>query len=398
MSENTKKYRPDYALVMLSLVQVWVLFSGNFIFTAKSRVGARIGVSTQGVFGSLYIYFVLVVIVEFIFMLLYFRNRKAFAIPASLLEALSLCFVMFISATYANGLIEQGEKLRISLSVGFYVYLFVCYFKMIKYNDEVGAKVFKILSILLPFAFIAVLLSMGFLDNLSVVVEYNNKKQQFNTEMLKHFLMSLSVVITGVLVGVPLGLLSYRKPRVGRALNTFLNTAESIPAMALISLLMIPLAFLNNNFEFIKQMGISGIGASPVFIALTLYALYHIVSTTYGGLTSIEKSYIMISEGMGMTNRQICWKVQLPMILPTLISGVRVAAVSTIIGVTIGSYVGFGGLGMFVLQGANGFAIDIIILVTIPILIVVYSTDFLLKKVVVIVQRNRVVRGAVSYD
>lgn len=380
MLNKTKKYEIDFALIMLWIIQIYVIFSNNFIFTSKSRVGDRIGISTVEVFGKMYIYLIIISILHLFLLMLYFKDKYRVGFLINCLEAFSLCFVLFVSVIYADSVINSGNKLRISLSLGFFLYLFSGYFTIIKCNNFIKNRYLKFIITIIPFVFTFVLFNLGRLDNLSVMVEYNNRKQQFNIEMLKHFLMSTAVVISGILVGVPLGLLSYRNQKLGKFINTILNTAESIPTMALISLLMIPLAFLNNNISFLKEMGISGIGASPVFIALFLYALYHIVNTTYGGLSSIEKSYIEISKGMGMTNSQIFWKVQFPMILPTLISGIRVASISTIIGVTIGSYVGFGGLGMFILQGANGFAIDIIILVIIPILFVVFLIDFALSK------------------
>ena len=93
----------------------------------------------------------------------------------------------------------------------------------------------------------------------------------------------------------------------------------------------------------------------------------------------LDKNYIEAARGMGMTSRQIFTKVELPLILPIIISGIRVALVSTILGVIIGAYVGFGGLGMFIVQGTAGFAIDIVLLVTIPIMLMIFVFDYTLK-------------------
>ena len=162
---------------------------------------------------------------------------------------------------------------------------------------------------------------------------------------------------------------------------SLLGTFESVPALALISIMMFPLAFLSNNISVLKKWGISGIGAAPVFLALLVYALFQIVNTVYGALNMLDKNYIEAARGMGMTSRQIFTKVELPLILPIIISGIRVALVSTILGVIIGAYVGFGGLGMFIVQGTAGFAIDIVLLVTIPIMLMIFVFDYTLKSI-----------------
>ena len=115
----------------------------------------------------------------------------------------------------------------------------------------------------------------------------------------------------------------------------------------------------------------------------------------YGALKVVNSQYIEAARGMGMTARQIFQKVEIPIILPVVISGIRVSLTATILGVTIGSYIGYGGLGKFILQGINGFAIDIVMLGTLPIMGLVFLFDFVLKKLVILVEVYRKSKGVV---
>ena len=159
--------------------------------------------------------------------------------------------------------------------------------------------------------------------------------------------------------------------------------------------MMFPLSFLSNQFPFLKEHGIAGVGATPVFCALFCYSLFQIVNSMYGALKVVDKQYIDAARGMGMTTLQIFTKVELPIIMPVIISGIRVSLTATILGVTIGSYIGYGGLGKFILQGLNGFAIDIVMLGTLPIMGLVFLFDFVLKKLVVLIEMYRKSKGVV---
>lgn len=110
----------------------------------------------------------------------------------------------------------------------------------------------------------------------------------------------------------------------------------------------------------------------------------------------MDKQYIDAARGMGMTVRQIFTKVEIPIILPVIISGISVSLTATVLGVTIGSYIGYGGLGKFILQGLNGFAIDIVMLGTLPIMGLVFMFDFVLKKLVVLIEIHRKAKGVVK--
>jgi len=283
------------------------------------------------------------------------------------------------------------------MSIGCYAYL-VCTFligsKCIEYvSGKIKKLIISLIGPLLTFIFIL----RGELDGISIMVEYFNREAQFKTELMNHLNMSFSVVITSIVIGVPLGRYVFKHKKSGKLFMSLLGTFESIPALALISIMMFPLAFLSNNISILKKWGISGIGAAPVFLALLIYALFQIVNTVYGALNMLDKNYIEAAKGMGMTSRQIFAKVELPLILPIIISGIRVALVSTILGVIIGAYVGFGGLGMFIVQGTTGFAIDIVLLVTIPIMLMIFAFDYTLRSIEDLIKYYEKHKGKVRF-
>jgi osmoprotectant transport system permease protein len=116
------------------------------------------------------------------------------------------------------------------------------------------------------------------------------------------------------------------------------NVIQTIPSLALFGLLL-PLPWL-------------GVRADRLTItALTLYALLPVVRNTYTGLSGVDPAVVEVATGMGLTPRQLLWKVQMPLASPVILSGVRVATVITIGVATIAAAIGAGGLGEFIFRG-----------------------------------------------
>jgi osmoprotectant transport system permease protein len=96
---------------------------------------------------------------------------------------------------------------------------------------------------------------------------------------------------------------------------------------------------------------IGGIGARPALVALVLYALLPIVRATDAGLRAIDPAIVEAARGLGMTDRQLLWRVEAPLAAGVIVAGVRVAAVTSIGIATIAAAVGAGGLGTFIFRG-----------------------------------------------
>lgn len=387
--------KQDVATVILGIGLMVLLFTNQFMFQGAARVGAKIGMTAKECLGANYSIFLSMTIILMILILVK-QNKEGLNFICGIWASVCFGLVVLFAGQAVHVVDLKTESARISMSIGCYAYLICIFLIEAKCSEYLKKKWKKILVTAIGLFITAWAFLSGQLDGLSVMIEYFNKQSQFQAELVKHLKMSIAVVVAGVIIGVPLGWIAYKKKRVGRVITSILNTLESIPSLALICAMMFPLAFISNHFKRLRMIGFSGVGATPVFFALLFYALFQIVNSMYGALKVVDKQYIEAARGMGMTNVQTFFKIEFPIILPVIISGIRVSLISTILGVTIGAYVGFGGLGMFILQGVTGFAIDIILLVTIPIMMMIFGFDFLLKELVVLIEYVRRTRGMVK--
>ena len=150
-------------------------------------------------------------------------------------------------------------------------------------------------------------------------------------------LVSVAVGIAAVL-GLPGGVLLARKKFARRWILGFANIAQTIPSLALFGFLL-PLPL------------IGGIGKRTAIVALCLYALLPILRNTLIGITGVDPAVRESAVAMGMTPRQILWQVELPLAVPSIIAGLRIATVATIGTATIAAAIGGGGLGVFIFRG-----------------------------------------------
>jgi osmoprotectant transport system substrate-binding protein/osmoprotectant transport system permease protein len=156
----------------------------------------------------------------------------------------------------------------------------------------------------------------------------------------QHLALVLISTAVAVAIGVPAGVLAARRPRLGRPLLFAANVAQTIPSLALFGFLL-PLPF------------IGGVGPRTALVALTLYALLPIVRTTVAGLGSVDRAVVDAGVAMGMTSRQLLWIVELPLALPSIVAGIRVAAVIGVGTATIAAAIGAGGLGEYIFRGLS---------------------------------------------
>ncbi len=387
--------KQDIATDILAMSMMVILFLNQFMFRSNARIGAKEGLSAGECLGANYIILIIITILLLI-MVIIKKDKENLNFITGIIASICFGCVILFCGQAANVVEVPQPNGRISMSVGSYIYICLAYLVEVKCNEYIQKKWKRFVVVALGLLIMVAVFLTGQLDGLSVMKEYSTYQDQFAEYFRNHIFMSFGVVVCGVIFGVPLGWIAYKYVKPGRVINTVLNTIESIPSLALICVMMFPLSWLSNHFPVLKEMGIAGVGATPVFCALFCYALFQIVNSMYGALKVVNKQYIEAAKGMGMTTFQVFSKVELPIILPVIISGIRVSLTATILGVTIGSYIGYGGLGRFILQGLNGFAIDIVMLGTIPIMGLVFLFDFVLKKLVVLLEIYRKSRGVVK--
>jgi len=156
----------------------------------------------------------------------------------------------------------------------------------------------------------------------------------------EHLVLVLTALTFACAIGIPAGILVTRRPATRRWAVGFANIVQTIPSLALFGFL-IPIPF------------IGGIGQRTAIIALVLYALLPILRNTLVGILGVDSAVRESAVAMGMTDYQVLRMVELPLALPTILAGVRVATVTTIGTATIAAAIGAGGLGVFIFRGIS---------------------------------------------
>ena len=250
----------------------------------------------------------------------------------------------------------------------------------------------RVLLLVLTLAIAGAALRIGTFDNLSVMREYAVNAGRFPAELLRHVWLAGGSLIAALIVGLPLGILCHRVPRLRPPVLGTLNVIQTIPAIALFGILMAPLGALAARLPAAAALGIRGIGAAPAVVALFLYSLLPIVADTVVGLRRVSRAAVDAALGMGMTGSQVLARIELPLALPVILTGIRVVLVQNIGMVTIAALIGGGGLGTFVFQGIGQNAIDLVLLGAIPIVALAFSASVLLDALIETLER----RGSAS--
>ncbi len=154
-----------------------------------------------------------------------------------------------------------------------------------------------------------------------------------------HIFLSFVSVAVALVLALPVGVFSARYRKVYPPVTFVTGILYSIPSLALFAIL-------------ISIPGVAN-GPAPVIIALVAYSLMILIRNTVACLDSVPPETIDAARGMGLTNRQILFRVELPLALPIIVAGIRIATV-TIIGIaTIGAYINGGGLGQLIFDGIS---------------------------------------------
>jgi len=171
------------------------------------------------------------------------------------------------------------------------------------------------------------------------------ESQNLTQRTLEHLRMFGIALALSIVIGVLLGLYLYRRPKLAPIAFNVLNILETVPTLALLVLLL----------------PILGLGEKPTIAASVIYSILPIARNTYTGLTSVERSYIEVAEAIGLSEREILFKVRFPLALPLIAAGIRIAVVFTMGVVTLGGLIAAGGLGAPIQTGIHLYDRDIII-------------------------------------
>jgi osmoprotectant transport system permease protein len=287
------------------------------------------------------------------------------------------------------------EFARVSLSTGVWVtvaavYVLVFAARQNLQNDRVWQNVISWAGL----AVVVILLLTGWLNNISVVVEFLGRESRFQQEVVKHVLLFGGSVTAGTLIGIPLGIWAARSRRAEKPVFYFANITQTIPSLALFGLLIAPLSALSFAFPALREFGIRGVGVAPALIALIVYSLLPIVRNTFVGLRQLDPAVIDAGLGMGMSRPQVFRRLEVPLAAPLVLEGVRTASVQAVGLAAVAALIGAGGLGWFVFQGLGQAAPDLILLGAIPIIVLALVVDAVMRTVVRVSTPKGLITGA----
>lgn len=182
-------------------------------------------------------------------------------------------------------------------------------------------------------------------------------------QFIRHFLISIYGVLFAAVVGIPVGIMISRRRKLANWVIRLANIIQTIPSLAMISILIIGL----------------GLGVNVVIVTVFLYSLLPIIKNTYTGMIQVDKNILDVGKGMGMTARQRLFMVELPLSVSVIMAGIRNALVVAIGITAIGAFVGAGGLGDIIIRGTNATeGTSIILAGALPTALMAIITDWLL--------------------
>jgi len=189
-----------------------------------------------------------------------------------------------------------------------------------------------------------------------------DNKDKLYQQGLQHIGLTCLSLVISVLIGVPAGIIISRKPRLAGLVIGVAGIMQTIPSIALLGF-MIP---------------IFGIGVRPAIIALSIYALLPIIRSTYTGISAVDKQVKEAAEGLGMYKSQVLVKIELPLAMPFILTGIRTAAVINVGVATLAAYVAAGGFGEFIFGGISLNNSNMILAGAIPSALLAILLDYLI--------------------
>jgi osmoprotectant transport system permease protein len=162
---------------------------------------------------------------------------------------------------------------------------------------------------------------------------------QIVAQLLQHMQLTAIAVGVGFLISLPLAVYAYRKPWFYSPVTWVAGILYTIPSLAL----------------FVLLLPFTGLTVLTAEIGLVSYTLLILIRNIVAGLRGVSEDVKEAARGMGYSNRQLLWRVEVPMALPVIVAGLRLATVTTIGLVTVTALIGFGGLGQFIEEGRQTF-------------------------------------------
>lgn len=182
----------------------------------------------------------------------------------------------------------------------------------------------------------------------------------FSAAFNRHLMLCLISLSIAAFVSIPLGIAVARAPRASFVAINIAGAARSIPSLAILA----------------AAMPLLGIGLYPSLIALVVLAVPPLLLNTVIGIREVDQSILDAANGMGMGRGEILWEIELPLAVPSILSGIRTAAIQVIGGAALASFIGGGGLGDFINAGIAMMDMSRLLVGAIPIAFLAIFAEF----------------------
>jgi len=323
--------------------------------------------------------------------LLLWRHPTRITLMLALLAAeLMLAAIIWLSGHQATLLSQQGSRLaRTSFASGLWCSGALI---LLLITDQVRQltrhRLAQLLLNLQVWLLPLLLLFSGQLSDLSLLKEYANRHAVFDAALSRHLTLLAGTVLPALMIALPLGVTLFRRPGWQGGVFGVLNVIQTVPSVALFGLLIAPLAGLAQQFPWLGDWGISGIGMAPALIALVLYALLPLVRSVVVGLQQVPHEVRDSARGVGMSGWQQFIAVDVPLALPVWLAGLRVVVVQTLGMAVVAALIGAGGFGAIIFQGLLSSALDLVLLGVIPVIALAVVIDALFRLLISLLERK----------
>ncbi len=202
-----------------------------------------------------------------------------------------------------------------------------------------------------------------------IILYFNENGGQYVEYLIQHLRLSLIALAFAILIGVPLGYISYKHEKLAEFFTTTSQLLRIIPSLAILFIL-IPLI---------------GVGELPALIALVFLGVPPILVNTILGFKEIPAVTKEVASGLGMNEKQLMKRIEFPLAMPFILNGIKLSLVEIIASATLATYIGAGGLGTLIFTGLGLYRMDLLVIgggtVTILSLLSMFILDFAIRKV-----------------
>lgn len=199
-------------------------------------------------------------------------------------------------------------------------------------------------------------------DPLDFVQYIRDNPDQFWDLFNEHMTLVVYAVIVGLVIAVPLAVVTSRVKMLEKPMTWIANTGQAIPSLAVLAI----------------ALPIFGIGFKPSLFALSILAVLPIFLNTLVGIASVDPAVVDAARGMGSSDFQLLWQVQLPLAMPFMFAGIQTAVVQSIGLATLAAYIGGGGFGDWILQGLAVRNFPILLAGAVPVALLAMTAELLL--------------------